>query len=169
MNEIKTSVIEKFYVKESVQNYYGEEINQSADLKTSACCTIDEIPDHVRNILPLIHDEIKTKYYGCGTAIPEAIDGLKVLDVGCGSGRDSYVMSKLVGENGYVFGIDMTKKQIEVAQKYVNDQMAEFGYKKNNIEFIHFGIWLKAKINHKNRFTCPNASPGEFFAVVYPN
>jgi arsenite methyltransferase len=129
--------IGEFDVKNSVQKYYGEEIQQTADLKTTACCTLDEIPTHIRKILPLINDEIKMKYYGCGTAIPSAIEGLNILDVGCGSGRDSYVMSKLVGEDGFVFGIDMTKEQIEIAQKYVKDQTARYEYKKPNVKFIH--------------------------------
>ncbi len=42
--------------------------------------------------------------------LPQASQG---LDIGCGTGRDCYVMSKLVGENGFVHGIDMTENQIE--------------------------------------------------------
>jgi ubiquinone/menaquinone biosynthesis C-methylase UbiE len=46
-------------------------------------------------------------------------------------------MSKLVGPKGYVYGIDMTKNQIAVADKYVNKQTEAFGYSKPNVEFIH--------------------------------
>lgn len=40
--------------------------------------------------------------------------GLHVLDLGSGSGRDCYVCSALVGEEGSVTGIDMTDSQNEV-------------------------------------------------------
>ena len=40
------------------------------------------------------------KFYGCGNPIPFGIDGLTVLDLGSGSGRDCYLASKLVGEKG---------------------------------------------------------------------
>jgi ubiquinone/menaquinone biosynthesis C-methylase UbiE len=65
------------------------------------------------------------------------LNGLKVLDIGCGTGRDCYVFSKLVGEEGFVHGIDMTENQIEVAMKYQNEQATRFGYKKPNVHFIH--------------------------------
>ncbi len=49
-------------------------------------------------------DEIKAKYYGCGSPFPRGIKGLRVLDLGCGSGRDCYVCASLVGEEGSVIG-----------------------------------------------------------------
>jgi len=123
-------------VKKTVKQYYGEALHSTSDLKTNACCTLDTVPDHIRKVLPLIHDEIKSKYYGCGSPIPHAIDGLHVLDVGCGTGRDCYIMSKLVGEDGFVFGIDMTENQLAVAQKYSEEQTIRYSYKKPNVRFI---------------------------------
>jgi radical SAM/Cys-rich protein len=126
-----------FDVKESVKQYYGEELKGITDLKTSACCTLDSIPEHVKNTLPFIAEEIKEKFYGCGSPIPLVIDNLKILDIGCGTGRDTYIMSKLVGANGFVYGIDMTENQIEVARRYVQEQSKRFGYTKSNVAFIH--------------------------------
>ena len=37
--------------------------------------------------------------------------GLTTLDLGCGSGRDVYVMAQLVGSSATVIGIDMTGKE----------------------------------------------------------
>jgi ubiquinone/menaquinone biosynthesis C-methylase UbiE len=65
------------------------------------------------------------------------LKGLKALDLGCGTGRDCYLLSKLVGENGFVYGIDITKNQIEIAVKYIDEQTKRFGYKKPNVRFIH--------------------------------
>lgn len=124
-------------IKESVKEYYGKELTSTKDLKTSACCNLDEVPEYIKEISPMIADEIIMKYYGCGSPIPMAIQGAKILDLGCGTGKDSYIASKLVGEEGNVVGIDMTDEQISVAQKYVSHQTKEFGFKKNNIYFIH--------------------------------
>lgn len=43
---------------------------------------------------------------------PSAVDGASVLDFGSGAGRDCFVLSKLVGKNGFVTGIDMTEEQV---------------------------------------------------------
>lgn len=122
---------------EIVKSYYGKELKSSSDLKTNACCTVDSYPEHIKSILPLIAEEIIDKFYGCGSPIPSAIEGLKILDIGCGTGKDSYILSKLVGEKGFVVGIDMTQEQIEIAKKYINYHTKKFGYKKPNISFIH--------------------------------
>ncbi len=44
------------------------------------------------------------RFYGCGTPLPLGIDGLRVLDLGCGTGRDCYVAARLVGPSGHVTG-----------------------------------------------------------------
>ena len=43
---------------------------------------------------------------------------MTIVDLGCGSGKDVYLCSGLVGENGKVIGVDMTPNQIETAKKY---------------------------------------------------
>lgn len=120
-----------------VQKYYGTELKGTSDLKTGACCTPDSYPQHIKEALSYVADEIKQKYYGCGSPIPLVVNGLKVLDLGCGTGRDCYVLSKLVGEDGFVYGIDMTKEQIDIAVKYIDEHIERYGYKKPNVKFIH--------------------------------
>ena len=46
--------------------------------------------------------------------IPESLEGLRVLDLGSGAGRDVYTIAQLVGERGSVVGLDMTDEQLEV-------------------------------------------------------
>jgi len=58
--------------------------------------------------------EVLDKFYGCGAPLPTGIDGLTVLDLGSGSGRDCYAAAALVGESGSVIGVDMTREQLEV-------------------------------------------------------
>lgn len=123
-------------MKEEVQVYYGKELQSSNDLKTSACCTLAPPPAHIREVLSLIHDEVITKYYGCGLTIPAALTGLKVLDLGSGSGRDCYLLSKLVGESGAVVGIDMTDEQLNVANRHKDYHQKAFGLNKGNVTFL---------------------------------
>ena len=97
-------------VRDSVVKYYGETLTTSDDLKTSACCTPNALPSRVRDILSKVPDEVKAKYYDCGSPTPLGIDGLRVLVLGSGSGRDCYVAAALVGEKGSVAGVDMTDR-----------------------------------------------------------
>lgn len=122
-------------LKQSVIDYYGSFLNGSKDLKTTACCTVETIPDHHKSILSEIDDEIITRFYGCGSPIPDALDGKTVLDLGCGTGRDVYLASALVGENGYVIGVDMTDEQLDLALRHVDNQMKRFGFSSPNIDF----------------------------------
>ena len=130
-------VIKDFDAKENAQEYYGEVLNSSSDLKTTACCTIDMIPQRVKDTLPYIMDEIKDKYYGCGSPMPLVLENQTMLDLGCGSGRDVYILSKLCGQDGFVHGIDMTANQINVAKKHQIAQTKRFEYEKTNTNFIH--------------------------------
>ena len=122
-------------VKDQVKEYYGKILATKNDLKTSACCSIEALPLHHRQALSLIDDEILEKFYGCGSPIPPAMEGCKVLDLGCGTGRDVYLAAQLVGPDGFVIGVDMTDEQLEVARRHVRSQMARFGYSKPNVDF----------------------------------
>ena len=44
----------------------------------------------------------------------------QVMDLGCGSGRDCYLASALVGKDGAVTGIDMTPKLLDVRHLFNN-------------------------------------------------
>eukprot|EP01084_Bolivina_argentea_P061634 112675_1 len=119
-----------------VSEYYGKTLQKSSDLKTTACQS-DISSEIIKNCLNLIPNEIISKFYGCGTPIPFGINGLNILDLGSGSGRDCYIASKLVGEYGNVIGIDMTDEQLNISQKYINDYCINtLKYKKPNLKFI---------------------------------
>ena len=122
-------------ITDSVKEYYGEVLKTKEDLLTSACCPIDAMPARLRPFMANIHEEVQSKFYGCGSPIPPAIEGLTVLDLGCGTGRDVYLLSQLVGEFGKVIGVDMTDNQLEVARRTLDWHMDKFGYKKPNVEF----------------------------------
>ena len=121
---------------ESVKDYYGKRLRSTDDLASGSCCCAEAPPAVVRDILPLIADEILDRFYGCGSPIPPLLEGKTVLDLGCGTGRDVYIASKLVGESGRVIGVDMTTEQIETAMKYQEAQRQRFGHKTSNVKFI---------------------------------
>ncbi len=122
-------------ISESVQNYYGQVLKSSQDLKTSACCTLDSVPRHLRALLADVHPEVVARYYGCGTPLPPALKGRTVLDLGCGSGRDCYLLSRLVGESGQVIGVDMTEEQLDIARNHQSWHTQRYGYANSNVEF----------------------------------
>mmetsp|Transcript_29592 Transcript_29592/g.28321 ORF Transcript_29592/g.28321 Transcript_29592/m.28321 type:complete len:361 (+) Transcript_29592:103-1185(+) len=121
---------------QDVSDYYGEVLQQSSDLKTNACCTIEEIPLYMKKALNNIHDDVMMKYYGCGLVHPENLSGASICDLGCGAGRDCYILSQLVGEEGRVVGVDFTEDQLKVARDTETWHMEKFGYKKSNVEFL---------------------------------
>lgn len=122
---------------DAVKDYYGKVLKTNADLKTTACCTADSMPVHIRPLAAKVHDEVTAKYYGCGLVAPAALEGLRVLDLGSGSGRDAYILSQLVGETGEVIGVDMTDEQLAVARAHLNWHAKAFGHAKSNVRFLN--------------------------------
>lgn len=124
-------------MQEVVQKYYSETLTSSQDLQTNACCTDAALPYFVKPLLARVHAEVQTRYYGCGLVLPELLEGLTILDLGCGAGRDVYVLSQLVGEKGQVIGVDMTEEQLAVARRHEKFHQKAFGYKRGNVRFLH--------------------------------
>lgn len=122
-------------IEAGVRDYYGQTLQSSADLRTTACCSADAMPKHLAAILAQLHPQVRERFYGCGSPIPAALDGATVLDLGCGSGRDVYLLSKLVGEHGRVIGVDMTAEQLAVAASHRDFHAQAFGHAHSNVEF----------------------------------
>ena len=120
---------------DQVRTYYGETLRSSDDLKTSACCPAEAVPELHKPILSLLPDEVLSKFYGCGSPIPPALEGCTVLDLGCGTGRDAFVAAALAGPEGRVIGVDMTEAQIEVAQRYREQVAAALGHDAPTTDF----------------------------------
>ena len=117
-----------------VKDYYGKQLGGSADLKTSACCDVSDLPEWLRPLLARVHSEVRERYYGCGMVVPPLIEGARVLDLGCGSGRDSFLLAQLVGPEGSVVGVDMTDEQLAVAEAHRDHHAEKFGYA--NVHFL---------------------------------
>ncbi len=135
-----------------VKQYYGETLQGTKDLKTDACCTEASPPEFVKPILAQIHPEVIERHYGCGLIVPEHLEGLTILDLGCGTGRDAYLLSRLVGPQGSVIGVDMTEKQLAIARRHAEFHRKAFGYQKSNVQFLH------GDIERLDRLAIPAAS-----------
>ena len=143
-NKIDPSIIK------DTQEYYGKILNKSSDLKTNACCTMIKYPDYILNAFKKISDEILGSYYGCGIIIPDCLEGANIIDLGCGTGRDVYLLSQLVGEQGNVLGIDMTREQLDIAEKYIEQHRNINNYQKSNVSFKQAYIELLPELNLPN-------------------
>ncbi|CAA0096160.1 Arsenite methyltransferase [Halioglobus japonicus] len=120
---------------ELVQDYYGRQLQSSDDLKTNACCDVSAVPQWLKPLLSNIHPEVLSRYYGCGLVCPPLLEGCRVLDLGCGSGRDVYALAQLVGSTGEVVGVDMTEQQLDVAERYRGYHADKFGF--DNVRFLN--------------------------------
>lgn len=140
-----------------VKNYYGQTLGGSADLSTDACCTPEAVPAHLKPLLADIHAEVSDRYYGCGLVAPDLLEGLRVLDLGCGSGRDCYLLSRLVGEGGEVVGVDMTAEQLAVAERHREFHRERYGYGRSNVRFLEGQI---------ERLDALGLEPGGFDLIV---
>ena len=121
-------------MKDVVKDYYGKQLQSSNDLKTDACCDASAMPEWLKPLLSNIHDEVMSRYYGCGLVAPLELKGKRILDLGSGSGRDVYALAQLAGAEGEVIGVDMTDEQLAVANEHIDFHAEKFGY--NNVKFL---------------------------------
>ncbi len=140
---------------ELVQDYYGRQLQNTDDLKTSACCDISQMPEWMRPLLARIHPEVLSRYYGCGLVCPPLLNGCRVLDLGCGAGRDVYALAQLVGPTGQVIGVDMTDEQLDVADRHQSYHKKTIGYDNT--------VFLKGLIEQLDEL---NLEPGSFDVIV---
>ncbi|KAI3382740.1 hypothetical protein SNEBB_007293 [Seison nebaliae] len=141
-------------IQEDVQKYYGDTLKSSKDLRIAGCVITDKLGKNDVALYKSLHEEVREKNYGCGIVYPQFVENCKVIDLGSGSGCDCYMLSKMVGEDGYVAGVDMTPAQIDVARKYVDYHTKLFGFKKPNTNFIQDTIenFVNNKEIEKNFF-----------------
>jgi ubiquinone/menaquinone biosynthesis C-methylase UbiE len=123
-------------IRQAVKQYYSNvTVVEQGEMATHTCCCGEEaMPKYIREIAAEIPEEVTSRYYGCGSPLPLALEGATVLDLGCGTGRDVFVASKLVGAEGRVIGVDMNEDQLAVARKYQPEIAEKWGF--DNVEFV---------------------------------
>ena len=124
-------------VKEIVKEKYGEIAKSSSSCcGPSSCCGSSNkiigytvMNDEYTHLEGYVADADLS--LGCG--LPTEFAGIKkgdtVIDLGSGAGNDVFVARAIVGEEGKVIGVDMTKEMIEKAEQ----NNSKLGY--TNVEF----------------------------------
>lgn len=99
-----------------------------------------------------VHPQVKSTYYGCGLVIPQQLKGLRILDLGCGSGRDCYMLAQWVGSSGCVVGVDMTPAQLDIAREHITWHTNKNGFEKPNVEFREGYIERLSELNFEDNY-----------------
>ena len=121
-------------IKNIVKEKYGQIAVQNNESGCGCCCgpqiiDINMVGDEYNSVEG--HVEEADLGLGCGipTQFADIRIGNVVLDLGSGAGNDVFIASKLVGDNGKVIGIDMTKAMIDRAnlnKEKLNSKNVEF-------------------------------------------
>ena len=77
-----------------------------------------------------IPEAFRFRGYGCGSPVMDAAirQGEHVVDLGCGSGVECFIASRLTGRDGSVTGIDMLDPMLSLAEKALPGVRASLGY-----------------------------------------
>lgn len=92
------------------------------------------MPGEATDKLFNISAEIKNLFHEFGSPMPPLMEGCTVLDLCCGSGRDTYLAAQLVGPEGKVIGVEPNAARLAVAEKYHDQEITQFGYGESNVE-----------------------------------
>ncbi|AOT71683.1 arsenite methyltransferase [Geosporobacter ferrireducens] len=126
-------------VRENVKSYYGsiaEKVvqgeNGNCGCGSSCCGDISELILYDGEAIQDLPKEAVNASLGCANPLlfADLQAGEKVLDLGSGGGIDVLMASKIVGEQGMVYGLDMTDEMLKLANK----NKEEMGV--TNVEFI---------------------------------
>lgn len=93
------------------------------------CCPVDYDPRH----LAVIPDAVLERDYGCGDPSAYLRPGETVLDLGSGTGKICFIAAQVVGPDGRVIGVDMTREMLEIARAAAPVVAERLGYR--NVEF----------------------------------
>lgn len=126
-------------IKKVVQEKYGQIATQTREQNAPSCCgsvSCGSIVDYsvFRENYEDQKGYVPDADLGLGCGLPTEYAGIKpgntVLDLGSGAGNDCFVARALVGDEGYVAGIDFTEAMVEKARKNTR----KLGY--SNVDFI---------------------------------
>ena len=129
-------------IKESVKDAYGKIAKEGGSCCSGSSCGCDTSdPIQISASIGYSNEDLaimpdSNLGLGCGNpnALGEIKEGDTVLDLGSGSGMDSFIAAKKVGEKGLVIGVDITEEMIERARSIA----VRHGF--SNVEFRHGDI-----------------------------
>ena len=127
-------------IKGKVKSYYGgiakkvsNNSNASCGCDTACCGDISNNSNiYTKEYLEGLPEDAVNASLGCANPVVLAAfkKGETVLDLGSGGGIDAFISSKYVGEEGKVYGLDMTNEMLELANKNKEKMGVD------NVEFI---------------------------------
>jgi SAM-dependent methyltransferase len=91
--------------------------------ESRAACSIDGRSEalniYEQRLVEGVPEKALVASRGCGDPVSRAAlqRGETVLDLGCGGGVDAIIASRMVGEQGKVYGLDMTADMLELARE----------------------------------------------------
>ncbi len=134
--------------EEVVQSRYAEGAQEKQE---ALCCPVD----YQTELLKILPEEIIEKDYGCGDPSRYVREGDVVLDLGSGGGKICYMAAQLVGEEGHVYGIDMTDDMLALSRKYQPEMAEKLGqdrvtFYKGHIQDLAFDLDAAARYLRAN-------------------
>ncbi|HAM16134.1 MAG TPA: arsenite S-adenosylmethyltransferase [Eggerthellaceae bacterium] len=119
--------------QDAVRGHYAEvarmvseaEIDENSGFRivreTRSACSLEDRSEafdiYERRLVEGIPQRALIASRGCGDPVSRAElqPGETVIDLGCGGGVDAIIASRLVGDEGHVYGLDMTPEMIRLA------------------------------------------------------
>ncbi len=126
-------------IKDIVKEKYSAIAKQTKQENETSCCGATSCCSNVDyTVFSENYDKLKgynpDADLGLGCGLPTEYASIKpgnsVLDLGSGAGNDCFVARALVGETGYVAGIDFTEAMVDKAR----ENARKLGY--SNVDFI---------------------------------
>ena len=87
------------------------------------CCPVD----YNHELLAILPAEIIEKDYGCGDPSRYVRAGDTVLDLGSGGGKVCYLAAQIVGNQGWVIGVDMNDDMLALARRHQKEMALKLG------------------------------------------
>ncbi len=119
--------------KEAIRSTYSRAA-QATD--PSLCCSVDYREFFSQSDLAHLPEEVLERNYGCGVPaeLRSLAEGLTVLDLGPGLGRDCFIAARKVGPGGRVYGLDMNPEMLQKARSFQPAVAGRLGY--DNVHFL---------------------------------
>ena len=113
----------------AVRQFYADAVANPREDISNPVVYPEDLIDH-------IPAASRVRSYGCGSPVVDAglTAGHRVVDLGCGTGIECFIASRLVGPLGRVFGVDMLDPMLAISRRSAYEVAAALGY--GNVEFL---------------------------------
>ena len=118
--------------------------------------------NHQEFIKDTIHVDMSDLYQPFSQMLPM---GAKILDAGCGSGRDTQFF---IAAGFEVVAIDASSKMVEATRKLTGADCRQMSFEELKLENDFDGIWACASLLHVKRAGLPSVLT-KFASVLRPN